>query len=74
MVPSDKPDMKEAEVCNLKEKLLQEAYKKVRREDFPNDEAYRHYLSGLEDGILNFYSAYMLKVIAEEIKPLKKIA
>jgi hypothetical protein len=71
---SDKPDMKENEVCNLKEKLLTDAYNKVKREDFPNQEAYQHYLNGLEDGILNFYSAYMMQILADEIKPLKKTA
>jgi hypothetical protein len=66
--------MKESDVCNLKEKLLAEAYNKVKPESFPTHEAYLRYLNGLEDGILNFYSAYMLQVIADEVKPLKKSA
>lgn len=66
--------MNERDLCNLKEKLLMDAYKKVKREAFESDEAYQHYLGGLEDGILNFYTAYLLQQIAAEAKPLKKIA
>jgi hypothetical protein len=66
--------MKESDICNLKEKLLADAYKKVKPEDFHSHEAYLEYINGLEDGILNFYSAYMLQLIADEVKPLKKSA
>lgn len=65
--------MRITEVCDLKDKLLADAYKRVRREDFVSEEIYQQYLSGLEDGILNFYSAFMLEVIAEDTRPIKKV-
>jgi hypothetical protein len=57
--------MNYSELCRLKDKLLLEARKNTRPEDFSNYEDYQLYMEGVEEGIMRFFTKSMMEIIDE---------
>jgi hypothetical protein len=57
--------MNYSDLCRLKDKLLMEARKNTRPEDFSNYEDYQLYMEGVEEGIMRFFTKSMMEIIDE---------
>ena len=63
------------ELCDVKEKLLEEAKKNTRPEDFSSEDAYHQFIMGTEEGIIRFFMHSMLHLMElDEALPKKKSA